>query len=326
MSTQEQTAALAQAARMAGLAPSIHNSQPWHWRVEGSTLDLRAERGRQLPITDQFGRMLVISCGAALHHARLALAAEGWAVIVERMPSDIDQDWLARLTVTGRIDVTPEAMRLAQSARVRHTDRRPLSETTVEPAVVDRLRAAASAEHSHLHVLLADGVLELASAANRAQQAEGLDPAWREELAYWSGGERDLGLGVPDAVIPDAAPETTVPARDFGHEGTLSVGPGHDKTAVYAILYGDEDLPEAWLRAGEALSAVWLTSMELGLSLVPLSAAVEVIDTRQALRRLLSGLGEPFLALRLGIADPDHAGPAHPPRLPTEQVVEVVGD
>ena len=74
MSVSEEVA-LAQAARTAGLAPSIHNTQPWRWRVDGSTLDLRAERSRQLAITDPVGRMLAISCGAALHHVRVALAA-----------------------------------------------------------------------------------------------------------------------------------------------------------------------------------------------------------------------------------------------------------
>jgi hypothetical protein len=173
-------------------------------------------------------------------------------------------------------------------------------------------------------VLRSDAVVELASAATRAQHVEGLDPSWREELGYWAGSGRAEGLGLPDEVIPVSAPASTVPARDFGHGGTLQVGPGHDRTAVYAILYGDEDMPLAWVRAGEALSAVWLESIELDLSLVPLSAAAEVIETRQTLRRLLSGVGEPFLALRLGIADPDHPGPAHTPRLATEQVVEIL--
>ena len=316
--------ALAQAARTAGLAPSIHNTQPWHWRVDGSTLDLRAERSRQLAFTDPVGRMLVISCGTALHHARLALAAEGWAVTVSRLPEDNDQDLLARLTVTGREAVTPAAMRLLQTARIRHTDRRPLSNTPVEPAVIDALRATCHAEDTRMHVLRPDAIVELAAAAARAQTIEELDPSWRDELAYWAGGARDGGLGVPDEVIPRTEPATTVPARDFGRSGDLAVGSGHDTAAVYAILYGDEDSPTAWLRAGEALSAVWLDAIEHDLAAVPLSAAVEVIGTRLALRRMLAGVGEPFLVLRLGIADPDHPGPSHTPRLPTDQVVEIV--
>ena len=181
MSVSEEVA-LAQAARTAGLAPSIHNTQPWRWRVDGSTLDLRAERSRQLAVTDPVGRMLAISCGAALHHVRVALAAEGWAVAVTRMPDESDQDLLARLTATGRMDVTPAAMRLLQTARIRHTDRRPLSETPVEPAAIDSLRAACAAEGTRLHVLRPDAIVDLAAAAVRAQTIEELDPSWRDEL------------------------------------------------------------------------------------------------------------------------------------------------
>ena len=326
MSTHAQTAALAGAARIAGFAPSIHNTQPWRWRVDGSSLELRAERERQLAVTDPVGRLLTISCGTALHHARLALAAEGWAAVVQRLPEDAEPDLLARLTLTGRVDVTPEAMRLLQTIRIRHTDRRPVSETPVAPAALSALRRAGEAEGARIHVLGPDDVVELASAAAHAQDVEAVDPSWTEELSYWAGGVRAEGLGVPGDAIPSRAPATTVPGRDFGHGGALPVGEGHDRSAVYAILYGDEDSPTGWLRGGEALSAVWLAAMELDLTVLPLSAAVEVPGTRRTLRRMLADLGEPYLVLRIGVGDPEHAGPPHTPRLPAEQVVEVVGD
>ncbi|MGE5831069.1 MAG: nitroreductase, partial [Micromonosporaceae bacterium] len=114
MSLPAQTYALVQAARLAGFAPSIHNTQPWHWRIDGSTMELLAEPTRQLAVTDPEGRMLTISCGAALHHVRVALAAEGWAVDVERVPDRDDRDLLARLDLAGTVPVAPEAMRLLQ--------------------------------------------------------------------------------------------------------------------------------------------------------------------------------------------------------------------
>jgi len=46
--------------------------------------------------------------------------------------------------------------------------------------------------------------------------------------------------------------------------------------------------------------------------------------TRHELRRLLGGVGNAYLVVRLGTLDPAHAGPAHTPRLPTEQVIELV--
>ncbi len=316
--------ALAEAARMAGLAPSIHNTQPWHWRVVGSNLELLARRERQLEVTDPTGRLLTVSCGAALHHVTTALAAEGWAAQVHRVPDPARPDLLAVVTLTGRIDVNPRAMRDLQMLRVRHTDRRPVSDVAPTPAAIEDIAAAAGAAGAQLHRLRPDDVIGLAAAAARAQRVETGDPAWQAELAYWAGGTRADGLGVPDDVIPHDPPQTTVPGRYFGHEGRLAVGAGHDGAAVYLILYGDHDTPAGWLRGGEALSAAWVCALEHGLTLLPLSGVVEVASTRQELRRLLSGIGEPYLVLRLGAPDPDEAGPPHTPRLPADQIVEIV--
>ena len=331
MSLDRSTAALAEAARAAGFAPSIHNTQPWQWRVRGSTLELRAQRDRQLRVTDPEGRMLVVSCGTALHHARIALAAEGWAAEVDRLPEPDEPDLLARVTLVGTTPVTPAAMRHLQTMRIRHTDRRPVSDTPVSPEALEVLRRACDAETARLHLLRREDIVELAAAADQAQRYEAMDPTWTEELAYWAGGARTDetragGLGIPDDAIPDQPPQTTVPGRDFGHGGALPVGTDHDHAAVYGILYGDEDTPRGWLHGGEALSALWLCAIEHDLTVLPLSAAAEVPRTRQVLKRLLANLGEPYLAVRLGAADPDHAGPPHTPRLPAEQVVEVVDD
>ncbi len=335
MGEQTPGVALAAAARVGGYAPSIHNTQPWRWRVTGDVLELRAVRQRQLQMTDPMGRMLAISCGAALHHAEVALAAEGWEYTVERLPDPDEPDLLARITAVGRTPVTPEAVRALQTIRIRHTDRRPVSPTPVDAVAIEALRQAAQTNGVRLHPLRPDDVVELASAAARAQRVEELDPDWVQELAYWAGGSnspsatspspagRGEGLGLIDEVIPAQPPQTSVPGRDFGHGGTLPVSEAHDKAAVYAILYCDEDSPECWLRGGEALSAMWIEAIERDLTVLPLSAVAEVPQTRQTLRHLLAELGEPLIALRVGVPDPDHAGPPHTPRLPADQTIDI---
>jgi nitroreductase len=315
----EAVAALVRAAAMAGLAPSVHNTQPWHWTVLPDRLELSAVRERQLAATDPQGRLLVTSCGAALHHARVALAAQGWACRVDRLPEVGLPDLLAVLTPTGRTAPEPAAMRLVQDMRIRQTDRRPLAG---DPVPDDRLRAVAAAagtEGVGLHLLTGEQVYDLASAAHRAGAVEAADEGTRRELAYWTG--RLDGLGVPAASLPAAPPATTVPNRDFGRPGELPDA-GHDEAASYGLLYGGGDEPWWWLRAGEALSAVWLTAINHGVSVLPLSAVIEVTVTRAALRRLVAGLGWPYLVLRLGSADPGHAGPAGTPRLAASQVVD----
>lgn len=315
------TTALTEAAATSGRAPSVHNTQPWRWKVLPDALELRMMLDPQLAATDPENRLVTLSCGAALHHARVALAAEGWTAMVERMPDPNQPELLARLTGFRHTGADPDAMRLVQCTQVRHTDRRPVSDEPVPDATLDEIANATGAEGARLQVLRSDQVMELAAAAAQAAVVAAAEPELREELAYWTS-RAGTGTGLPPEVLPEQAPQTTVPGRDFGRPGTLPVSPGHDRAAVYGILWNTEDEPDSWLRAGEGLSAAWLTATRLGVSVVPLSGVVEVEGTRQTVRGLLAGLGFPYLALRLGLADPAHAGPPHTPRLPTEQIVD----
>jgi nitroreductase len=316
------THALAEAAAAAGYAPSILNTQPWRWRHTADTLELRLVRGRVLPVTDPDGRLATLSCGVALHHARVALAAQGWHATVTRMPPGGDPDLLARLHVEGRAPVDAPSVLHLRSIPLRHTDRRPVTGTPIDPAALAAITTAVQAEDTELHTLRPDQVLELAAAADHAQRNEAADPAWQAELAYWTGGTRPAGAGVPDAAIPDRNTQTTVPGRDFGHHGELPVSAAHDEAAVFVMLYGTTDEPVSWLRAGEALSAGWLTATELGVSVLPHSAPIEVIAARQALRAMIASIGYPFLVLRLGTTDPADAAASHTSRLPAEQIID----
>ncbi|WP_433790787.1 Acg family FMN-binding oxidoreductase [Actinoplanes sp. CA-252034] len=314
--------ALSAAATTAGHAPSIHNTQPWRWRLSSDELDLYLDRSRALDVTDPDSRLAILSCGAALHHALISLAADGWHTILARMPDPAHPDHLAQLRLDHRIPVTPDARRHRQTIKLRHTDRRPAPSTPLDTGRLHAVGAAVESTGAGLHLLRPDQVYDLAAAADHAQRAEAEDLAWQAELHYWTGGTRPLGSGIPDTAIPDRATQTTVPGRDFGHHGDLPVSAEHQNDAAFAILYGPGVGEVDWLRAGEALSAAWLTATELGLSVLPLSATIEVAVTRERMRSLLSGLGRPHLVLRFTTGDPAATATPHTPRLPTDQIIE----
>jgi len=303
-------------------APSILNTQPWRWRVHPGRLELFADGARRLTATDPTGRSLMLSCGAVLHHARVALAALGWSSTVSRLPDPAAPHLLATLLAAHPTPVTAQTRALLCAMRSRHTDRRPVAEAPL-PAAELRDILAAAAGHARIHVVNAEQVLDLSVAVEHAAAIQVRDRGVCDELAYWTGPDAPAGTGVPAAVLPDRPAQTPVAGRRFGCPGTLTIGRGHDRAAVYAVLYGDNDRPEDWLRAGEALSMVWLRATDLGVGLVPLSDVVEVGATRVMLRRrLLAGLGHPYLVLRLGIPDGEAEGPPHPPRLATGEVVD----
>lgn len=317
----EARGALELAARASLRAPSVFNTQPWAWRLTGDALELESDPGRRLGVTDAEGRLLLLSCGGALHHARVALAAEGWAAEVVRFPVATQPDLLARIRVTGRAQPDPGARKLAAAIGRRRTDRRAFGERLLSDATLAGLRRAVEAEGAYLHVVPGDQVPELAVAVDLAADANFFDPPHRTELTAWTHRPAWTGDGVP----PNTAVEPSlrrVPARNFLPDGSpgLLAGADHDEGATYAIIFGDTDRPIALLRGGEAMSALLLQATAEGVATAPISEAVEVAWPRQLLTRLLSGIGEPYLIVRLGYVESDEGIPPSPRRSPAEVI------
>ena len=314
MSDMEAADALRQAAVLAGRAPSVHNSQPWRWRPGDRTLDLFLAGDRLPAGTDPQARFAVLSCGAALHHARVHLAAQGVDVAVDRLPGP-DPDLLARVRVTGRIPVEPVATLLAQAAEVRHTDRR---DRPGPPLDTDKLRCvgmAVRAEGAALRTVRPDQVYDLAAAADLARGVMAEEPGWEAELSDWVGGDRrPRHTGVPAVARRPAE-------RARSRAGTTLIAETRQRAAVFSVLHGPGDERADWLRAGEALSAGWLTATRLDVAVLPLSGVVAVPDARRIIRRLACGAGFPYLVLRFAAAEADAAAPPSP-RLPAAAVVQ----
>jgi nitroreductase len=320
---QTDDAALTRAAEVAAYAPSLQNTQPWRWRVDGDSMRLYAEPIRQLAASDPGGRLMVLSCGAALHHARIALAAQGWRINVDRLAKPDRPQLLAQLSIVGRTEETQTARRLLRAVHMRQTDLLSVSPTAVEQKDIDTIRAAVEAERTLLRILNADAVMELAAAvtAHPHLPSEQGPP----KMTHWAATYRTDWLGDPHRSVAHEPAPTTAGDSAAGYPDDPPMSADNDPGAVYAILFGTDDTPTAWLHAGEAFGAAWLTANDLGVSVLPMSTAVEVDATQRILRRILAGTGVPFLMLRLGVVDPDHAEEPHTIRLPSRQIMNIIG-
>lgn len=313
-------------------APSVHNTQPWRWEVGDRTVHLYADWERQVSATDPDGRDLVVSCGAALHHLRVALRASGWHTTVHRVPNPADPTHLASIEPHRHAE-TDDDILLAGTILRRRSDRRPLSSWPVPSSHVDRMIAAA-AKAGALLVPVADAPTRaklLAATAEAARQQED-DPDYAMEIAEWSG----RGPFATDGVLAASSPaeggsHSAITMRTFPG-GTMPSYLGGDDTADEATVLlalataGDDTVSR--LRAGEAASAALLVATELGLATCPLSQVLEVADTRQAVATdVLEDSAMPQLLIRVGWA-PTTAGrlPSSPRRPLTEVVAELGTD
>jgi hypothetical protein len=320
--TREQARTVLESAARASLrAPSVFNTQPWSWRITADVMELRADPDRRLEATDPEGRLLLISLGVALHHARTALAAAGWSATVDRLPDEDQPDLTARVRLNGRVPPDSEAQQLVTAIIRRRTDRRAFGGRPVTEETITGLRRLVEAEGAYLHLVPHDEVPMLALSAEQAGDAERLDPAYRSELTHWTNRPAWTGDGVPPATAVRPALRR-VPVRDFSPDGSagLSVGDDHDQGAAYVVLFGIGDRPADLLRGGEALSALLLKATAEGLSTAPLSDVVEVAWPRHLLSDLLSDVGEPYVVVRLGYVESTDVLPATPRRAATEVI------
>ena len=299
--------------RAAVAAPSMHNTQPWRFRVSdaGRVIELYADPARQLRCGDPSGRAAHIACGAALLNLRVAAEVAGWQPVVLLLPDPSTPLLLATVRLSGSCEAGEAERELHVAINRRHTNRQPFSSKRVPQGVLAELREAATLEGAILHFLdhnEAIRVLRLAYDAERAQRA---DPAYQEELARWAGGQRDRD-GIPDSALGPRSPDGATPVRDF----TPGRQPGPVRYAWFetdpqlAVLSTRSGSTADWLRAGQALQRVLLTATARGISASPLTQPLEanawlVRDTR-------SGIEQPQMILRLGYGLPIPPAPRRP--------------
>jgi nitroreductase len=302
-------------------APSVHNSQPWLWRVGDETVHLYADRTRHLPHTDPARRDLMLSCGIALQHFTVAMAALGWQSRVHRFPNPADPDHLASIEICGRT-ASEQDIALAAAIPRRRTDRRWYSSWPVPGGDIAQMAARAARAGVALRRLDAPG--ELSTIIAGAVREHVNDGEYLAELSMWSG-RYSAVAGVPARNTPAPEPHTAFPARIFANP-VLPQPHGaeaRDDAGVILVLATATDDPLALLRAGEATGVVLLTATALGLSSCPLTEPLEIASTREVVRRkILGGDGFPQMLLRVGWA-PLNADPLPAtPRRPLTDVVE----
>jgi nitroreductase len=309
---------------LARLAPSIHNSQPWRWRLEPGAVRLYADLRRWLPVTDQDGRDLMLSCGAALHHLRVALAAYGIAATVHRMPDPDEPDLLAVLNLDPNAIAEPGLGSVEPIGR-RRTDRRRFNPWPLPQQFLDQLVQCAAEQGAVLRAV-ADLPTrnKLVAAIAEAARVQAATPGYPEETTAWSARTTSPD-GIPAANIPRSDQErAAVPMRDF-RDGTLDQPADTEDGAVLLALGTSSDDRLSQLRAGEAMSAVLLRATELELATSPLSQPLEVADTRTTLREaVLHGTLSPQLILRVGWPPAGRAAVPPTPRRPLTELVEVL--
>jgi len=298
-------------------APSVHNTQPWLFRLGDDLIDVFADPRRQLMVADPEGSALRVSCGAAVLHLRLALSRQGFATRTVLLPDPSSPKHLARVVIDHPQPPTHAEIELFDAIPHRHSNRDPFSDTVVPHAVHVRLIEAARAEGAWLDMITGPVAQTMIAELIRASDQILLrNDAYQAELRSWLC-TQDSPDGVPRRAAGLAPePQDLIAMRDLGGQ-SRTPGQEYESAPLIGVLgcYGSTRRDD--LCAGQALERVLLTATACGLVTSLVSQPIEVSQVREQLRLGLRRNGAPEMILRAGYGVLGFS----PPRRPIDEVL-----
>ncbi len=295
--------------RTAARAPSVHNTQPWRFKISEDAIELYADPRRKLR-TDPVGREMLISCGAALFGLRLAIRSIGYQPYVDLLPDPARLRLLARVRLSAGAPLTEAERRMLDAIPHRHTHRGPFADEPLPDGLLPALQHDALAEGATL-VLVPPTIIyrQLADIIVAASRRQDLDPVARAEVRRWT---RVMGSTARDGVPAQAFPATTAPGdgmrgrlrqRDFdlGRElGQLTTG--GSPAAATAVLVTHGDGRADWLLAGQALHRALAHAAGSWVFASLYTQPLEAAAIRSLISARLSLPGAPQMLLQFGRA------------------------
>jgi hypothetical protein len=302
-------------------APSVHNTQPWWFSYGDLGITVHADPDRKLGVADPGGREMMISCGAALLTARVALRQLGYVPEVTVLPDPDMPNLVARIRWDREVPPTDFERQLFAEVERRHTHRGGFSAAVLPARLLDALRAEAAKEKARLGIM-ADGGGQQSALAGIVEVGDYVvrtDQARAQEQANWApppgSSRRD---GVPPTAY-QAVPDRTEPyfaGRDFARGHGWGIPPradgGQASAGVACLLTTRGDERGDWLQAGQALQRVLLLASSCGVSAALHSQPLEVPELRDFIRTYFAARAYPQLILRLGTTSQEAVSPRRP--------------
>jgi hypothetical protein len=300
----------------AARAPSIHNTQPWRFRVGPGAIELYADPTRKV-LVDPVCREMLLSCGAALFGLRLAIRSIGYLPEVALLPEPAQLRLLARVRLGSPEPPTPWERQLLAAVPHRHTHRGPFADAPLPAGLMPALQHDALAENARLAVVGHPGFEQLADIVRAVSRRQDLDPRAQADIRRWSRARGSQARdGIPAYALPvaNSLEAGRLEQRDFNvGRGTGMLSPDGPPPAATVILTTRGDSRADWLRAGQALNRLLLHAATRWVFASVYTQPLEAAAIRELIRNRLELAGAPQVVLQLGVSRIAQATPRRPP-------------
>jgi nitroreductase len=311
---------LLEAIRLATLAPSSRNTQPWTFTMLDGGVAIFPDVTRRLPVVDPHDRELYVGLGCALENLLIAARHAGLGARVDYFPAHLPAAIMVH-TEPGT-GTPPDAEGLFEAIPARQSTRRPYEERPIAAEHLAALDRAARQEGVAVYMTSTRSQIEaIAGFVETATRAQYRNPAYRNELVSWMRFNpreaEDHGDGLTYAAMGRARAPRWLGAATVK---TLSATRAARREArlvraapAVMVFAAREDDKRHWVEVGRSFERVALTATALGLGYAPATMPCEVDDVRRRLQAHLGlGLAEPVVLIRLGYGRPRSRSPRRP--------------
>ena len=283
------------------LAPSLHNTQPWHFVVQDNLINVLADRSRQLHVADADARELYISIGCAIENLMIAITYFGLNATVKYFPEANDEVWVASLSFKEAAATASLAdQELFHAITLRHTNRqtyfnKPLNERDVQK-LQDCLRESNTTLQLTDDPEIKQQIDSLVISADITQFA---DPDYRVELNNWIN-QGEFGYRWLIARVGQLA--TNYLASH--HKPTKTEADVVLNAPMLALISTTANDRLAQIKTGQLFERLALYATTLNIGIQPLSQILQVTELKPEVSKLFSGSASvPQMAFRLGYTD-----------------------
>lgn len=293
--------------RLASLAASSHNTQPWTFEPTDDSILIRPDRSRRCPVVDPEDAHLYRSLGCAAENLVHAASRQQLRTAV-RFDDALD-------AVVIDLDPAPEVepTELSAALTTRQCTRTAYDGRPVPDEGLTRLSQAGTSGDIECLVLTSraeiEPIAELIDAGNRQQLG---DQAWRAELLEWVRFNPSEALRRRDGLAGRVNAQPALPTALGRLLAPLVIRPESqvrtdrarlESSAGIAAFVASQDTKASWVEAGRCYERFALQADLLGIRTAFINQPIEVADLRPQLERVLGRPGSTQLLIRFGYAD-----------------------
>lgn len=294
--------------RLATLALSSHNTQPWQFRIERDAITILPDFSRRCPVVDPDDAHLFKSLGCAAENLVHAAAAQGHAADVSTAETD-------GITVRFERSQAVRAGELFHAIPHRQCTRKAFDGQPIGSESLSRLERACTGTGVRTIMLTHRAELEtVADCVAEGDRTQLADPAFRSELVSWIRFNPREAVQKADGLAGRTSGRPPLPRwlaeRFIGSilkaDSQAETDARHVRSSsAVAVFVAADDSRAAWAEIGRAYERFALLATSLGIRNALLNQPNEVAALRRQLDSWLGLHGERVMLIaRIGHADP----------------------